>query len=491
MFFSGQYMRQEKFSARFHGLVFLFIGSMLLLIFSPHLVFLLLGWDGLGVTSFLLVIYFQRSKSSNAGMLTVLTNRLGDLGILIAIALSLNFGNWNLFLLASADPKNFSGLAAFTLVVFAACTKRAQIPFSAWLPAAMAAPTPVSALVHSSTLVTAGVYLLVRLQGALSNTLGLQSLLILGLATMLMARLRAMYEIDLKKIIALSTLSQLGLMVSSAALGAWNLAFIHLLSHAYFKALLFITVGHMIHLREDFQDIRKASLTPEAKTSITVSTIANLSLCGLPFLSGFFSKDLILENLLSTSHERWGYVVAFGATLLTAAYTARLIVFTWWGTARLRTLGFTSDSVMRLQGSYLPMSLLALAGGRALVWFFIPRLGLPVVSFGGKTTTAAVISLGALAGGALSMQHLRHLPTASFSWGSIWALPSFSFIPRLRTLSHSASLRSIDLSWHPQITWDFVLTSKWSADLRGSTQSKFPSSIWWGIMVMTIACIVY
>lgn len=187
-----------------------------------------------------------------------------------------------------------SGILIF--VVLAAITKRAQIPFSAWLPAAMAAPTPVSALVHSSTLVTAGVYLLIRFREALLNSPHTQLLLLLASLTIFIAGLGANFETDLKKIIALSTLSQLGVIMRILSLGQADLAFFHLLTHALFKALLFMCAGSIIHSVGDYQDIRViGSLVKFMPIRVIRINLANLALCGAPFLAGFYSKDLILE----------------------------------------------------------------------------------------------------------------------------------------------------------------------------------------------------
>ena len=206
------------------------------------------------------------------------------------------------------------------VVALATFTKRAQIPFSAWLPAAIAAPTPVSSLVHSSTLVTAGVYLLVRL-GSSSSTLPFLLILTTGAATML-------YETDIKKIVALSTLRQLGLIISAVGLGEGGLAFLHLLSHAYFKALLFIAVGNMIHLADDFQDMRKASLSLAPSITLTAAGVANLSLCGIPFISGFYTKDAILEEGISSPLTLAALTLFYLATALTAAYSLRIVALT-------------------------------------------------------------------------------------------------------------------------------------------------------------------
>merc|ERR1712033_108246 len=182
------------------------------------------------------------------------------------------------------------------ILALAGLTKRAQYPFSAWLPAAMAAPTPVSALVHSSTLVTAGVYLLVRFRIALDGSEVQMVLLLLSRLTIFIAGLGANFEYDLKKIIALSTLSQLGVIISILCLGYANLAFFHLLRHALFKALLFICAGAVIHNIKDYQDVRViGGLVSQIPLTTFCINLANLALCGRPFLAGFYSKDLILE----------------------------------------------------------------------------------------------------------------------------------------------------------------------------------------------------
>lgn len=256
---------------------------------------ILLGWDGLGLVSYALVIYYQNEKSSAAGILTALSNRVGDAAILCGVGFMYFIGRFR-FLFYSGGPSIPS--ATLLMAILAAITKSAQLPFSAWLPAAMAAPTPVRALVHSSTLVTAGVFLMVRFRGALDAAGYLGGLLWVGSLTILMAGLGANFEFDLKKIIALSTLSQLGVIISAVGAGLPTLAFFHLLAHALFKALLFMCAGIIIHRCGDSQDIRGMGgmmyVLPVVSCLITV---ANLALCGAPFLTGFYSKDLILERL--------------------------------------------------------------------------------------------------------------------------------------------------------------------------------------------------
>ena len=208
----------------------------------------------------------------------------------------------------------------------AAITKRAQIPFSRWLPAAIAAPTPVRALVHSSTLVTAGVFLLIRFYSYLSRVNGFnESILIIASMTIFMAGTSALVECDIKKIIALSTLRQLGVMMAAIGLGFPILAFFHLITHALFKALLFVCAGTLINLHHHRQDLRRmGNLVSQIPLTISCLNIANMALCGLPFLSGFYSKDLIIEITL---YNNYRFIILFlflGATIMTSAYSLRL-----------------------------------------------------------------------------------------------------------------------------------------------------------------------
>lgn len=292
VFYSEDYIEGDLNINRFIMLISLFVLPMIFLIIRPNLVSILLGWDGLGLVSYCLVIYYQNIKSYNAGILTALMNRVGDVALLTAIAWILNYGRWNyVFYLKSRDLEM---RIISLLVIIAAITNRAQIPFSSWLPAVIAAPTPVSALVHSSTLVTAGVYLLIRFRPSFSSLIIYVFLLISGF-TMFIRGLGANFEFDL---IALSTLSQLGLIMSILCLGCCDLAFFHLLAHALFKTLLFICAGVIIHNLGNCQYIRFiGGLISSMPLTCTLFNVRNLALCGLPFLSGFYSKDLILESI--------------------------------------------------------------------------------------------------------------------------------------------------------------------------------------------------
>nr|YP_009498481.1 NADH dehydrogenase subunit 5 [Dosinia japonica]AWK60553.1 NADH dehydrogenase subunit 5 [Dosinia japonica] len=321
MFFTGFYMSHEKFMARFVILVVLFVVSMVLLILFPSYLSLMLGWDGLGVVSFLLVVYYMNNDSLSAGMITAISNRIGDVFFIMVIAM---MGCMMSFLVMS---KTFLFLSLMSLLVlFGSMTKSAQIPFSAWLPEAMAAPTPVSTLVHSSTLVTAGVYVLVRFNMLLSET-SFYILLFLSMMTIIMAGSSAVLEIDMKKVVALSTLSQVGMMMFSISVGAVKVAFFHLVVHAFFKALMFMCVGGVIFYSGGIQDARFLSgLWVKMPLTCVLLLFTNLSLMGFPFMSGFYSKELILGVFLLGDCCLVSFFMVFLSLVLTVSYSVRMMV---------------------------------------------------------------------------------------------------------------------------------------------------------------------
>jgi len=367
--FNSSYIEREKFRNRFTLIVILFVIRIIILIFSPRLLRLLLGWDGLGVTSYLLVCYYSREKRFNARILTALTNRLGDVLILIFISLNTTPGYFN-YLHIRFSNSNYYFLF---LIIIAAITKRAQIPFSAWLPAAIAAPTPVSALVHSSTLVTAGIYLLVRFNFLIS--LWLNWVIWIGILTTVIAGLAALIELDIKKIIALSTLRQLGIIMFTLGLGESNLCWIHLISHAYFKAILFIAAGSIIHRIKDYQDLRKIGSWIVNNQFIGIIFITgSLRLCGLPFLRGFFSKDSILEQILIRNLSLLVLVIIFLSTFCTAIYSFRIILLLFKNSSLRESFRNESIRLGRIRSGILPLTIFSIIGGWILFRFFSPIL---------------------------------------------------------------------------------------------------------------------
>nr|AWD29618.1 NADH dehydrogenase subunit 5 [Anopheles gambiae] len=433
IFYSNQYMEEDYNINRFILLVLMFVMSMMMLIISPNLISILLGWDGLGLVSYCLVIYFQNVKSYNAGMLTALSNRIGDVALLLAIAWMLNYGSWNYIFYLDMMKNNIEMMIIGGLVMLAAMTKSAQIPFSSWLPAAMAAPTPVSALVHSSTLVTAGVYLLIRFNDVLMNWWMAQFLLLVSGLTMFMAGLGANFEFDLKKIIALSTLSQLGLMMSILSMGFYKLAFFHLLTHALFKALLFMCAGSIIHNMKNSQDIRMmGSLSMSMPLTCSCFNVANLALCGMPFLAGFYSKDLILEMVMLSYVNVFSFFLFFFSTGLTVCYSFRLVYYSMTGDFNSSSLHPLNDSGWTMLFSICFLTVMAVIGGSMLSWVMFLNPAMICLPLEMKLLTLFVCIVGGLMGYLISDVKLFFTNKALYFYnftnfvGSMWFMPVIS-----------------------------------------------------------------
>nr|YP_009258822.1 NADH dehydrogenase subunit 5 [Aneurus sublobatus]AFI54694.1 NADH dehydrogenase subunit 5 [Aneurus sublobatus] len=422
VFYSFEYMSSDCFGDRFLFLVILFILSMMMLIVSPNLFSILLGWDGLGLVSYCLVVYFHNFKSYSAGMLTVLTNRIGDVAILIAISFIINSGGW-CFVFSWGYLFNWWVLL---MIILAAFTKSAQIPFSSWLPAAMAAPTPVSALVHSSTLVTAGVYLLVRFS-FMFHLLDMGCLVFFSCLTMFMSGLGANFEFDLKSIIALSTLSQLGMMMFILSLGYPLVSFYHLLNHAFFKSLLFLCAGLIIHVIGDSQDVRfMGNIMSVLPITSSCFIIATLSLCGLPFLTGFYSKHLVFDLFVFNLH---GFLVGLIFLLslgLTVCYSFRLLFFCFSGFSGHSCCG----SFLEVNFMYLPMIFLCFVsvfGGSIFGWFLFFDFSFSWSLMSG--VNLIIFLLGFLIGWISSYAKFvfEGLSSLGFAFlGGMWFLPSLS-----------------------------------------------------------------
>lgn len=435
IFYSNQYIAEDFNINRFILLVLIFVISIIILIISPNLIRILLGWDGLGLVSYCLVIYFQNIKSYNAGMLTALSNRIGDVALSLAIAWILNYGSWNYIFYLDIIKNNFEIIIIGGLVILAAMTKRAQIPFSSWLPAAIAAPTPVSALVHSSTLVTAGVYLLIRFNILLENsTLGQFLLLISGI-TIFIAGLGANFEFDLKKIIALSTLSQLGLIIRILSIGFYKLAFFHLLTHALFKALLFICAGVIIHNTKNAQDIRFiGNLRIRIPLTCRCFNVANLALCGIPFLAGFYSKDLILETVMLSYINFFSFFLFFFSTGLTVCYSFRLVYYSITGDFNITSLNILNDKGWVISFRIFFLIFIAIIGGRMLNWLIFFNPNIICLPFYMKILTLIVCFIGGLRGYLIRNINLfffnKSIKYYKFSYfsGRIWFIPLISTV---------------------------------------------------------------
>lgn len=437
--FSKDYINLEKFTARFHRLVIVFVKSIFCLILIPNFIGLLIGWDGLGVSSFLLVIYFYSNKSINAGLLTLFTNRVGDVFLIATIGFYSKISSWEYWI--STNYYLLPPLVLF-FVILAACTKRAQIPFSSWLPAAMAAPTPVSSLVHSSTLVTAGVYILIRWSIFVNFY---NFILTVGTITLFMARIRALFETDIKKIIALSTLSQLGLIFMSIGLKLNDLAFLHLILHAFFKALMFITVGNFIHISSDYQDIRAVSLRPLAfQLTFTFALISNLSLIGIPFLGGFFSKDVILEICVSDSLRLMFILLFFSSLTFTVAYRIRFLHSVYIAPIKFVKLNLAQEPLNSTSFGINLLSLLVIIGRSYLSFALQFNQTIVIV----PTEIKLIILIFLILGRVMENIMSNLLSKNSFRLGSMFALPFFfGNWSKFITLQSSSLLHKIDNTW--------------------------------------------
>lgn len=357
------YIEADKNIIRYFLLVLIFVFSIILMIIRPNIVRIIFGWDGLGLVSFCLVVFYQNYRSYNSGILTVLINRVGDVIILIIIGMIIICGRWNIFFI-----KNI-GLIIFFLIV-AGITKRAQIPFSVWLPRAMAAPTPVSALVHSSTLVTAGVYLLIRFNSYLVIREFRKVLIILSVLTIFISGLIANFEFDLKKIIALSTLRQLGLMIIILSVGYPLISYYHLLTHAIFKSLLFIRAGVIIHRIINNQDIRIiGGLNEFIPFTIYRFNLTLLALCGFPFIAGFYSKDIIIEIIYFRKFNVVIFFISVISLIFTVIYSIRLIYYSFFGEFKIiRCKIIMEDSL--INKSIIILIILRVIIGSILNWIF-------------------------------------------------------------------------------------------------------------------------
>ena len=371
--YSIDYMKGDRGFARYFACLNLFAAAMLILVLADNLPLMFVGWEGVGLCSYLLIgFWYEKGIPAEAGQKAFVVNRVGDLGFLIGILyLYLSFGqlDFDAITRGALEGKIGPSVATVTsLLLFAgAIGKSAQIPLHVWLPDAMAGPTPVSALIHAATMVTAGVYLVCRLS-ALFAASGVALLVVAGVgaATALFAATMALVERDIKKVLAYSTISQLGLMFLGAGAGAFQAATFHLVTHAFFKALLFLAAGSVIHAMEGEQDLFKmGGLRKKLPLTHATFLVGALALAGCPPLSGFVSKDEILWN--AARHDTSTFWVLWSAasitSLLTAFYSMRLYMLVFHGKGRFDPAVHPHESPFLMRGPLLLLAAASALGG--------------------------------------------------------------------------------------------------------------------------------
>jgi NADH-quinone oxidoreductase subunit L len=335
--YSIGYMAGDDGFARYFAYLNLFMASMLWLVMAGDLVVVFIGWEGVGLCSYLLIAFwFARPAAARAGVKAFLVTRLGDVGFLLGIFLAASiFGTTDLVAMTQAAGSRLAegGTAATVLTLFlflGATGKSAQLPLHVWLPDAMEGPTPVSALIHAATMVTAGVYMIVRLHALyLRAPLAMDVVAITGAITAVFAAASALVEPDLKRVLAYSTISQLGYMFLAVGVGAWSAGIFHLTSHAFFKALLFLAAGSVMHALAGETDMRRmGGLARRLPFTAGAFAVGALALAGIPPLSGFFSKDRIISEAFHTGHP-WLWAAALTASGLTSIYIVRAFALTF------------------------------------------------------------------------------------------------------------------------------------------------------------------
>nr|YP_009731527.1 NADH dehydrogenase subunit 5 [Blattisocius tarsalis]QHQ98570.1 NADH dehydrogenase subunit 5 [Blattisocius tarsalis] len=370
VYYSKSYMLNESNLFLFMLLLSGFVFSMYIMVVSMNMWMIMMGWDGLGVTSYLLITYYQSSVSNFSSMVTMLSNRMGDVGMILGgVVMMGSVGSMDV---VSAVFLQESTNLMMVMLIFGGFTKSAQMPFSVWLPMAMAAPTPVSALVHSSTLVAAGAYLMVRFGVFLGNSsVVFKWFMLMCLFTLLMSSVMALVEVDIKSVIALSTMSQLSLMIFVILVGSEVAGLYHLLMHALYKALLFLCSGVFIHSMWGGQDIRNYGVCYKMNGVVGgVFMVCGASLMGFPYMSGFYSKDLILDIVVSMNFNLFVMGVVLLSVMCTVLYFMRLL---YWGVMSyskgVLISGFgVNDSMVK---SLLLCYIFVLCGGAGVNWVVV------------------------------------------------------------------------------------------------------------------------